>query len=128
MALGWLGVALRVHWRGPSARLPQASLISRGPAQAGGAPASLKVIQGELSHVCPVSVRCRDGASAMRHGLHRLARREAAQRCQGGSPRLKTPDPGNLDEATDLPSPALAGTLSPSDGEREGVRGLMAIP
>src|ERR1035441_3058732 len=55
---------------------------------AGGAPGSLKVSHGELSHVCPVSVRCRDGGSAMRHGLHRLAQREAAQRWQGGSPRL----------------------------------------
>src|ERR1039457_1948049 len=89
MALGWLGVALRVHWRGPSARLPQASLISRGPAEAGGAPGGLEVFHSELSHVCPVSVRCRDGGSAMRHGLHRLARREAPQRWQGGSPRLR---------------------------------------
>ena len=41
---------------------------------------------------------------------------------------LTPPDPRNPGEAADLPSFALMGTLSPSDGEREGVRGLTLIP
>src|ERR1035441_889121 len=49
------------------------------------APGGLKVLHGE----CPVRLRCRDEGIAMRHGLHRLAGREAAQRWQGGSPRLR---------------------------------------
>jgi hypothetical protein len=34
---------------------------------------------------------------------------------------LTDPDPRKLGEPADDPSPALAGTLSPSDGERDGV-------
>src|ERR1035441_7166984 len=37
--------------------------------------------------------------------------------------RLLTPDPWGLGGPAAAPSPALAGTLSPSDGERDGVRG-----
>ena len=34
--------------------------------------------------------------------------------------RLRYPEPRSLFEPTAFPSPALKGTLSPSDGEREG--------
>jgi PAS domain S-box-containing protein len=39
-----------------------------------------------------------------------------------------SPEPGKPSESTECPSPALAGTLSPSDGERAGVRGSPLIP
>jgi hypothetical protein len=42
--------------------------------------------------------------------------------------KLTRPDPWNPSEAINLPSPALKGTLSPSDGERDGVRGFTSIP
>ena len=42
--------------------------------------------------------------------------------------RLRYPEPRSLCEPSAFPSPALKGTLSPSDGEREGVRGLTSIP
>src|ERR1035441_9526863 len=38
------------------------------------------------------------------------------------------PDPLKLGGPADAPSPALKGTLSPSDGERDGVRGHTSIP
>jgi hypothetical protein len=41
---------------------------------------------------------------------------------------LRTPEPRKRCESTECPSPALSGTLSPSDGEREGVRGSTLIP
>lgn len=41
---------------------------------------------------------------------------------------LTHPNPWKLGESADDPSPALTGTLSPSDGEREGVRGLTSVP
>jgi hypothetical protein len=42
--------------------------------------------------------------------------------------RLRHPDPWKLGGPADAPSPALKGTLSPSDGERDGVRGRTSIP
>src|SRR5664280_3208641 len=38
------------------------------------------------------------------------------------------PDPEARGASSECPSPALTGTLSPSDGEREGVRGLAPTP
>jgi O-antigen ligase len=46
----------------------------------------------------------------------------------GGARSLRTPEPRKRLESTECPSPALSGTLSPSDGERAGVRGSMLIP
>ena len=37
-------------------------------------------------------------------------------------------DPGSSSEPAGVPSPALADTLAPSDGERDGVRGLTSAP
>jgi exopolyphosphatase/pppGpp-phosphohydrolase len=42
-------------------------------------------------------------------------------------PSLTVPDRWKPDGAADDPSPALKGTLSPSDGERDGVRGLATV-
>ena len=41
---------------------------------------------------------------------------------------LRNPDPWKLGAPAADPSPALKGTLSPSDGERDGVRGPTSIP
>jgi hypothetical protein len=41
---------------------------------------------------------------------------------------LRPPDRPNTSEPANNPSPALKGTLSPSDGERDGVRGLASVP
>jgi aldose 1-epimerase len=49
-------------------------------------------------------------------------------RRRGSNIILIHPDPWELDKSTDNPSPTLTGTLSPSDGERDGVRGLTSVP
>ncbi|HVM50329.1 MAG TPA: 2-oxoglutarate dehydrogenase E1 component [Candidatus Acidoferrum sp.] len=41
--------------------------------------------------------------------------------------RLRPPDISNKGEPARAPSPALAGTLSPSEGERDGVRGALPL-
>ena len=51
-----------------------------------------------------------------------------AKQVVSAAPSLTQPDTWNPGEATDLPSPALTGTLSPSDGEGAGVKGLTSIP
>jgi single-strand selective monofunctional uracil DNA glycosylase len=38
------------------------------------------------------------------------------------------PEPWTLGEPANFPSPALKGTLSPSEGERDGVRGRASVP
>jgi exodeoxyribonuclease V beta subunit len=46
-----------------------------------------------------------------------------------GQPTITVGDlPQSTETAYTIPSPALAGTLSPSDGEREGVRGPTLLP
>jgi hypothetical protein len=49
-------------------------------------------------------------------------------RLLAGNKKIITPEPGTLGESIAGPLPALSGTLSPSDGEREGVRGSTPIP
>jgi hypothetical protein len=46
----------------------------------------------------------------------------------GRRKRLRHPDPKTQSESADDPSPALVGTLSPFEGERERERGPMSIP
>jgi len=44
------------------------------------------------------------------------------------APSLRDPDLWKVGEPTESPSPALTGTLSRSEGERDGVRGYVSIP
>jgi hypothetical protein len=55
---------------------------------------------------------------------------ECVWREYGGSPpaSLTHPEPWNLGEPAVAPSPALKGTLSPFEGERERERGPTSIP
>jgi hypothetical protein len=49
-------------------------------------------------------------------------------RLLAGNRKFKAPEPGKPVEPIENPSPALSGTLSPSDGERDGVRGSTSVP
>src|ERR1035441_789845 len=58
-----------------------------------------------------------------------MSRRPAPQALVSApNPGHTHPDPCTRGGAADDPSPALKGTLSPSDGERDRARGAMSVP
>src|SRR5664279_2854317 len=68
-----------------------------------------------------------------RYGIHAQTARQVEQTFEqlmqiAKQQGLTHPNPRKQAEPAGAPSPALSGTLSPSDGERDGVRGPLSMP
>jgi hypothetical protein len=88
-------------------------------------PGPLNIVLGDIK-LAPAQAHAGTPPSILK-GLHNTAQGWIASPVPG-DPTLTPPDPGNWSAANVLPLPALKGTLSPSDGERDGVRGHTLIP
>jgi hypothetical protein len=85
-----------------------------------------------LGELCPVlSCGASAGVAGGRRGSWGQRPPDSGSRNDlhpGWGARLTHTDPWKLVKLADDSSPALAGILSPSDGERDRVRGLTAVP